>query len=253
MLWYKVWLETRWRFLIGLALVICSAAGLVFAYPRVLTLMPLVSTINVNTELGRRILEQAELSRDYRGYVWVQGFRQNLTQMVTVFAVLLGTGGLLSHSSGTLFTLSMPVSRRDLVGVRALTGLTELFVLAAAPAIVFPMFSPAIGESYSFVSASIHALCLFAAAAVFFSFTVLLSTVFLDIWRPLLIALGVALAVGIAEGFAREFSRYGIFGLMSGEIYFRTGALPWVALVATGVVSAVLLYFAAVNMERHDF
>src|SRR5262249_50378864 len=110
MLWYKVWLETRWRVLIGLAAGICFAAGGVWVYPRGMKLLPLVSTINVNTELGRRIVEQAELSRDYRGFVWVQAFRQNLTQMVTLFAVLLGTGGLLSQSAGTLFTLSMPVS-----------------------------------------------------------------------------------------------------------------------------------------------
>jgi hypothetical protein len=167
--------------------------------------------------------------------------------------VLLGTGGLLSHSSGALFTLSMPVSRRDLVGVRAAAGLTELLVLAAAPAIVVPMFSPAVGESYPLGSALIHALCLFAAATIFFSFTMLLSTAFMDMWRPLLIALGIAAVIGIAEGFARDFARYGVFGLMSGEIYFRTGAVPWAALIGSGVLSGLMLYFAAINIERRDF
>ena len=33
MLWYKSWLETRWRFLIGLALLMLSAAGTVLYYP----------------------------------------------------------------------------------------------------------------------------------------------------------------------------------------------------------------------------
>ena len=35
MLWYKSWLETRWRFLIGLALLMLSAGGTVLAYPQV--------------------------------------------------------------------------------------------------------------------------------------------------------------------------------------------------------------------------
>ena len=35
MLWQKMWLETRWRFLIGLALMACSAGGVVFTYPHV--------------------------------------------------------------------------------------------------------------------------------------------------------------------------------------------------------------------------
>ena len=52
--------------------------------------------------------------------------------MWTLFAVLLGTGGLLSQASGggALFTLSLPVSRNRLLGVRAATGLAELLVLA---------------------------------------------------------------------------------------------------------------------------
>ena len=29
MLWYKAWLETRWRFLIGLAVLVCSAVAAV--------------------------------------------------------------------------------------------------------------------------------------------------------------------------------------------------------------------------------
>ena len=38
---------------------------------------------------------------------------------VTLFAVLLGTGGMLSQPSGdaVLFTLSMPASRRRLLGL----------------------------------------------------------------------------------------------------------------------------------------
>ena len=33
MLWYKSWLETRWRFLIGLALLVLMACAKVFGYP----------------------------------------------------------------------------------------------------------------------------------------------------------------------------------------------------------------------------
>src|SRR5260370_15354436 len=35
MLWYKSWLETRWRFLIGLVLLLFSALSTVFTYPQV--------------------------------------------------------------------------------------------------------------------------------------------------------------------------------------------------------------------------
>jgi hypothetical protein len=112
MLWYKSWLETRWRFAIGLAILILSAVGTVLAYPRVVKLLPLVPSVVDSGEVGRRLMEIAALSRTYRGYVWAQWVRQNMTQMLALFAALLGTGGLLSQSAGggALFTLSLPVS-----------------------------------------------------------------------------------------------------------------------------------------------
>jgi hypothetical protein len=66
------------------------------------------------------VREAAVLASSYRGYVWSQWYRQNLIQLWTIFAVILGTGGLLSQMSGGggLFTLSLPVSRRELLTVR---------------------------------------------------------------------------------------------------------------------------------------
>src|SRR5712692_8789311 len=119
MLWYKAWLETRWRFLIGLALLICSAAVTVLTYPRVLELLKAVPVVDLGGEIGRRINEAVTLARDYRGYLWSNWYRQSLMQLWTIFAVLLGTGGLLSQVSGggALFTLSLPVSRTRLLAV----------------------------------------------------------------------------------------------------------------------------------------
>ena len=149
MLLYKSWLETRWRFLIGLALLMCTAATVVFAYPRVVKLLPMALTADVSSELGRRIREAAEIQRTYRGYLWQQWFGQNLANLLSIFAVVLGTGGLLSQASkgGALFTLSMPVSRNRILGVRAATGLGELLVLAVLPSLLLPLLSPLIGQS----------------------------------------------------------------------------------------------------------
>ena len=65
MLWYKSWLETRWRFVIGLALLILSAGATVLAYPQVLKLLP-PGKPNLGGEIGRRVTEAMELARDYR-------------------------------------------------------------------------------------------------------------------------------------------------------------------------------------------
>jgi ABC-2 type transport system permease protein len=255
MLWYKSWLETRWRFIIGLVLLMFSAASTVFTYPEVLKLISGVPTPELGGALGRRVTETLALARDYRGYVWSQWFRQNLIQMWGIFAVLLGTGGLVSQASGggALFTLSLPASRSRLLGVRAATGLVELLVLAVVPPLLVPIFSTAIGERYAVSDALVHATCMFIAGTMFFSLAFLLSTVFSDVWRPALIVFCVAVVAGLADLVLRDLPFLSVVRLMSGEVYFRNGSVPWPGLLASAVVSSALLYAASRNVARRDF
>lgn len=254
MLWYKAWLETRWRFLIGLALLLMSACGVVVAYPTVMKLMPLVPT-ETGGELGRRIREAAELASSYRGYVWAQWFSQNLMNGWLIFAVVLGTGGLLSQGTGggALFTLSLPATRKHLVMVRAVTGLAELLVLAVVPSLVLMVISPAVGQHYSVIDALVHSTCLFLGGAVFFHLTFMLSTIFGDVWRPMLIGLGIAMALAFVDQAFLDALPIGLFRTMRAESYFRAGAVPWFGLFASLAVSAGLLAAAIKNTAAHDF
>jgi ABC-2 type transport system permease protein len=255
MLWYRTWLETRWRFVAGLTLLMLSAAAIVFAYRHVAALMPMVPNVDTTTEIGRRIHEAATLAREYRGYVWSQWFAQNLPNLWVVFAVLLGTGGLLSQtaSGSALFTLALPVSRRRLMSIRAAIGLVELLVLTLVPSLVITVLSPAVAERYGLVPAVVHSACFFIGGTVFFSLAFLLSTVWTDIWRPLLITLSLAMVVALCEQVFRDFARFGIFRVMTGEEYFRTGAMPWLGLMVTATLSTAMIYGAIVNIERRDF
>jgi len=255
MLWYKSWLDTRSRFLIGLVLLMLSAGATVVYYPEVMKLMPMASSIDADGALGRRIREGVELSRDYRGYIWAQWARQAMKNLGTVFAILLGTGGLVSQSSGAgaLFMLSMPASRNRVLSVRAATGLAELLALAIVPALLIPVLSPGVGQRYALTDAFAHAVCLFSAAAMFFSLAMLLSTLFTDLWRPLLITCGVAVVLALYEGLVRQVAPYGVFRLMSGETYFRTGHLPWMGLLGSAAASAAMLYAASKSLARQDF
>jgi hypothetical protein len=255
MLWYKSWLETRWRFIIGLAIITVSASGSVLFYPQVVDLLTQVPKLDFKGEIGRRVAEAAELSASYRGYIWSQWFVTNMPQLWIAFAVVIGAGGLLSQASGggALFTLSLPVRRSRLVGVRAATGLAELLILALIPSIWIVLLSPAIGQSYSVVDAAVHGLCMFVGGTVFFSLTFLLSTMFNDLWRPVLIAICAAVLLSLAEQLVREVAPYSIFAVMRAESYFRGGRLPWLGLVVAGMVSAVLLHAATRNLARQDF
>jgi ABC-type transport system involved in multi-copper enzyme maturation permease subunit len=255
MLWYKSWLETRWRFVIGLALLMLSACSTVLIYPEVMRLLPLGANADLSGPIGRQVAESIALARDYRGYVWSQWFMKNMPQLWTIFAVLLGSGGLLAHGSrgGALFTLSLPISRTRVLSVRAATALGELLVLAIIPSLIVTLLSPAIGQRYGVGDALVHGLCLFIAGSVFFSLAFLLSTVFSDIWRPLLIAIGIAMVLGFFEQTFRDLAPYRLDGVMGGERYFRGGGLPWQGLLVSMAMSAALLYGAAVNIARRDF
>jgi ABC-type transport system involved in multi-copper enzyme maturation permease subunit len=253
MLWHRSWVETRWRFLIGLVVLMCSAAGVVSQWPRVVELLPLASNLQVNGTIGRIIRESVDLQREYPGYIWSQWFRQNLTMFGTLLAALLGTGGLLSQRSAAMFMLSLPVSRKRVIGTRAATGLAELFVLALAPSLLIPLLSPTVGKAYAVGDAAVHGVCFFFAVAVFFSLALLLSTVFHDLWRPLLMALAAAMLLGIFEQVALPESSYGIFRVMSAEAWFRNGQVPWLGLLASAAASIAMLYGAVANIVRRDF
>jgi hypothetical protein len=256
MLWYKSWLETRSRFLIGLALLLLSAGSTVLVYPEVSHLMEQLPNTQRSGPIGNQIREALELSQTFRGYIWWEWFFNNLPKTWALFAVLLGAGGLLSQASrggGALFSLSLPVSRARLMAVRAGTSLAELFVLAVVPSLVVVAMSSAIHQNFSLVDALVHSVCAFIAGSVLFSLTFLLSTVFNDLWRPPLIVVGLAACVSFAEQMFRGLSRYSLFGVMSAESYFRDGQLPWIGLFVTAALSASLLYLATVNMARKDF
>jgi hypothetical protein len=250
MTWYKAWLDTRWRFLIGLVVLAISACSLVLGYDDVLALLPLAPA-NAAGELGRRISEAAELARDYRGYVWSQWFRQNLVETWTIFAALLGAGSVLA-GRGAVFTLSLPVRRTDWLTARAAVGLSQLLVLAVVPSLVIPALSPAVGQRYAITEAVMHGLFVFTGGAVFFSLACLLSTIFAGVWRPLLIVLAVAFTLAAIEQVAGG-SWFGVFRLMSGESYFRGGAIAVAGLVTMAATAMALLYAAKVNLARQDF
>ena len=202
MLWHKAWLETRWRFITALLILTVMSGAKVYEYVVTLRMMPLAESVlsGDNSPLGAAIRDAVAVQREFRGFIWYNTFRDNLTTMGVLFAVLLGCGGLLAESKkgSALFTLSLPITRKQLLGVRTATGLAQCFAIAMIPPLVIPVLAPAIGQQFSVVDALAHGLCLFFVGALFFSLASFLSTMFGDIWRPLLIAVSPGVRCGAA-------------------------------------------------------
>lgn len=253
MLWYKAWLETRWRFLIALALGSVFSALVVLAYPTVGRVQVDVSQV---PEPFRRMAEEGlAAAGTYPGYVWSQWFGKNLLNVWTFFAVLIGVGGVVTESSrgSALWTLSLPVSRGRLLGVRAAVGALELLALAVVPSLLVPALSPLIGKSYAVSDALVYSLTAFGGGLVFYCFSLLLSTVYADQLKPVVVGLGVAFGLSLVALFSRRLAPYSVYGVMGGQKYFQAGVVPWAGLAACVALAAAMFVLARRVLERRDF
>jgi ABC-type transport system involved in multi-copper enzyme maturation permease subunit len=255
-LWNKFWLETRWRFVAGVVVLTLLAGGKVFEWVAAERLLPQldssVISSNASGMVAAVIRDALEAQKTFHGFIWYRGFRDNLTGIGIIFVILLGCGGLVSETSkgSALFTLALPVTRRQLFTARAGVGLAQCLAIAMVPPLVFPILAPAIGQQFTLVDALAHGLCLFVGGTLFFGLATYLSTIFADTWRPLVIALVIACGVAVVSFAVPQID---VFSVMNGEQYFRTGAMPWTGLLASAVVATALLYSAAETLERRDF
>jgi ABC-type transport system involved in multi-copper enzyme maturation permease subunit len=252
MLWYKAWIDTRWRFVIALALLICTVLGNALAYSSVDGFVVALAA-GPPGPLADKIGSIAHLSSTFRGFIWGQVIRQNLCGLWIIFAVLLGADGLLSRRKGAIFTLALPVSRGRLFSVRAATDLAELFLLALIPMLLIPLAAPAAGQTYGIADALVHGISIFLGGAVFYGLARLLAAVFDDRWRPIVITLALAILVDLCKEFIPVPAPLNPGSIMDGESYFRTGTPAWAGLFIWAGISMALLYAAARSTEKRDF
>jgi ABC-2 type transport system permease protein len=122
MLWYKFWLEGRFRFLSALFWMVAYCA-------LVMPLLVLVPTLHAHAP---------RLTQSYIELINTNVYYNAPVLFFLVFAALLGVGGLSRERSGgsAAFTLSFPVSRWRIVATGAAVGLIETGFLALSPAVV---------------------------------------------------------------------------------------------------------------------
>ena len=122
MLWYKAWLETRWRFLLCLGGLVFCCGFFVLA--------------NGTGDDFHRLPPFAFTPREARELLFRT--HQGLVALFPIAAILLGMGGLLREKAVGVssLTLALPVSRKRLVISRVGVGVLETACLGAAPWLV---------------------------------------------------------------------------------------------------------------------
>lgn len=251
MLWDKAWTETRWRFVIGLVIMACTAAFIVGLYPRVMELMREAGqTALPQGRLGEEIRAQMAISSTFRGYAWSQYFAKNLPQQWVLFAAVIGTGGVVAQiGSGALFTLSLPASRERLLAARTLVGFAELAVLAVAAAAIPSLVAPVVGQSFPLAEALTYAFTVVVGGLPIFALAVWLSTLFSDVWRPALIAIAAGLVLDVADQQLAPAS----LQVMTAPTVFHGQGPPWPGLAISVALSVLLFFAAARSLARRDF
>jgi len=250
MLWHKAWVDTRWRFILGLVLLLVRACGSSLTFPKVRDFLGAMQLpVVADEETAAAFRESLEFMRSFRGYAWSQWFSQSFPMLLTIFAALLGSGSpLVKGGSGALFSLALPVTRGRWIGTRSGIALAELFVLAVAPSLVFAALAPLIGEQFAATESLVYGLSAFVGTSLFLGLAVFLSTLFNDVWRPLLLTCAGALAIGVVVP-----HDYSLFQAMGGRSYFFSGTPAWPELLMSAAGAAALMYAATGRIARRDF
>src|ERR1043166_2153600 len=234
MLAYKARLETRWRFLAALTLLIAITVYTVFR--------------------ANSIIHDREVFRHehilYAQYIWIILYKGYLQTLWILSAVVLSLGGIWREQATGVsgFTLSLPVSRGRLVLARTVIGALEVATLAFVPSIIISALSPITGNSYPLAEAISHSILYVGGGLIFYGLGILLSYLMQGEFSVPTSAFGLCLVLYIVFQVLR-FETYNPFDLMSGKHYLSPdtfllrGQLPLLplAVFVLGTVATIVV------------
>jgi ABC-2 type transport system permease protein len=196
MLWYKAWLESRWRFLIAVAGCVALCVQLVLATPR---------SHDANETL-----------------LLLHGVHQGFSFIWMLAVTLLMMGGLLRENAigSAAFTLSLPVSRMHLTCVRLAMGLAQGIVLAVTSWAGMLFAAHVAGRMVYISQAGFHIFLLLGGGVVFVALAFLISSLVESAYTAPIVSFGVMIML-LYELSKRRLVPYSPWTFMLGFPYFR--------------------------------
>jgi hypothetical protein len=226
MLWYKAWLETRWRF-------VFTAGSMALVWLTVPFLGAPPERLWVSLELAAALL-------GCFAAIFLAGAGINTQTLYS------GTTG---YHGSMLYTLSLPVSRRRLFAVRAGLGAVETCAIVAVTAGVTLLFRP---ETTSASQALRYGLRAIVCTMAVYALSVMLACVLDEMWQftGACLCLGAVLLMQFRWSAAARFSPLRGMNLLS---YPVTAPMPWAPVIASIVCTGILLYASVLVLQRKEY
>lgn len=233
MLWYKGWLETRWRLLYTL----------VFGgYSMFMLHRGSMNTLGLGRFGPGRLL-------DIFAVIWMIVPIMLAGSGIKTQAAFRALKGL--HGS-MLYTLTLPVSRLRLILVRTGLGMTETAGVFVLISVGVWLLSPSLKASATVVDVLENALAITICSTVVYFISVLTSTFLDDIWQILSSVLTVAVLSWLAANIS-WLSSVNIFRAMGSESPLVTHAMPWASMGVSLCGAAILLWVAVKVAEAREY
>jgi len=235
MLWFKAWLETRWRF--GF---VCGSMLFAWAAPLWLPLFGLRAPVGLPASKLWMAFHLGSVLLYIFAAIFLAGSGIN-TQ--TTYAATSGF-----HPS-MLFTLSLPVSRRRLLFVRAGLGALQTGFLVAIMAGYTLFERPGATPVLQFLAYVTRAIvCTMAVYAL----SVLLACLLDEMWQFYGGCL-CCIAVFLLQSRLAAVSWLSPLRGMSLASYPMTGPMPWAPVISSSVMACVFLYTSMLVVQRKEY
>jgi ABC-type transport system involved in multi-copper enzyme maturation permease subunit len=195
----------------------------------------------------------------YSVYVWSGFFHYALQGLWVLSAFVLTFGGL-ARETGTgtaLFTLGLPVRRSHLFLIRAAIAWVQSIALGVGAALLIPLVSRFVGESYPLDQAMAFGALMSSAGLAILALGLLLSEIFEGEFTTPVVGLCAITTVFFSYK-AHILPGWNVFDVMSAAAcidpttQLLKGTVPWIGLAISLLVSLGLLFTASVMVRARD-
>lgn len=241
---WKAWQESRGRFFAALVL---------------LTSVVLYAVVTGPGYLERYNSLFPDKHSLYSSYIWGGLFHYALQGLWVLSAFILALGGLRREKATgvAFFMLGLPVTRLRLFLIRAALACAEAIGLGLIPALLIPLVSSFVGESYPWLQALAFGALMSAAGLVIVALGLLLSELFEGEFTAPVVGLCALTTVFLCYK-ARTLRGWNVFDVMSATsctdpaTRLLTGTAPWPGLAICLLVSVGLLFTAGLTIRTRD-